>query len=307
VKPIAILALSVFLVTASLAIAHEAPHQRPTAKGPIDPKQSFQFLALSGAGGHFHSLLISPDFKTLFAGTHLGLFISSDRGLTWTLAASRLSGEDVHGLSKDPRTGTLYVATHGRGLLVSHDAGKTWRDRNHGLPGRDLHALALDPHSPTTVYIWAVKYGLFRSDNGGGRWSQIADAQALSGVESLVVHPENSERLYAGTEKGVWMSADGGRGWRFPDGGLSYRTAGVAVPPGRPDLLFAATLEGAFVGGADGTSWRPLPAPPNWWGLPIGFVFLPERPETVFIVTHEGVIAVGRIPGNGWVPISAAQ
>jgi hypothetical protein len=152
-----------------------------------------------------------------------------------------------------------------------------------------------------------VGQGLFRRDGGSQGWRRVAKADALSGVESLALHPVRSNRLYAGTAKRVWLSDDGGARWWLPDGGLRHRTAGIALPSWNADLLVAATLEGAFVGRADGTSWRPLAASPNWWGVPIGFVFLAERPETVFIVTHEGVIAVGRIPGNGWVPISAAQ
>lgn len=290
------------LAAAGQAAGHEGSHQRPVAKGSIDPAQSFQFLVLSGAGGHFHTLHLFPDLKALFASTHLGLFRSEDRGLTWRLVASRFSGEDVHALAWDPRTGILYAATHRQGLLVSRDGGRRWSNRTDGLPSRDLHALALDPRQPQTLYVWVMGHGLFRSDDGDGRWRKVTGPDVLTGVESLAVHPEESERLYAGTAKGIWVSEDGGRRWRFPDGGLPYRTAGVSVPPWRPDLLFAATLEGAFVGRSGGTEWTPLPSHSSWWGVITGFAFLPDRPEVVFVVTHEGVVAARRLTGGEWVP-----
>jgi ligand-binding sensor domain-containing protein len=245
--------------------------------------------------------LLSPDLRTLFAGTHLGLFLSEDRGLSWRLAASRFSGEDVHALAWDPRGGILYAATHGQGLLLGRDAGRRWSQAN-GLPGRDLHALALDPGQPRVLYVWVVGHGLFRSDDGANRWRRVAGPDALTGVESLAVHPGESGRLYAGTAKGVWVSKDGGHRWSLPAGGLAHRTAGVSVPPWRPDLLLAATLEGAFAGTADGAEWKPLPSHPSWWGLVTGFTFLSHEREVVFAVTHEGVVAAWRLAGAEWVP-----
>jgi hypothetical protein len=245
--------------------------------------------------------LLTPDLRTLFAGTHLGLFLSEDRGLSWRLAASRFSGEDVHALAWDPRGGILYAATHGQGLLLGRDAGRRWSQAN-GLPGRDLHALALDPGQPRVLYVWVVGHGLFRSDDGANRWRRVAGPDALTGVESLAVHPGESGRLYAGTAKGVWVSKDGGHRWSLPAGGLAHRTAGVSVPPWRPDLLLAATLEGAFAGTADGAEWKPLPSHPSWWGLVTGFTFLSHEREVVFAVTHEGVVAAWRLAGAEWVP-----
>lgn len=297
----------IVLFVAGQAETHEAPHLRPTPQGPIDPKQSYQFLVLSGAGGHFHTLLLSPDLRTLFAGTHLGLFRSEDRGLTWRLSAPRFSGEEVHGLARDPRKGIIYAATHGQGLLQSHDGGRHWRECSRGLPARDLHALALDPRPPHLLYVWVVGYGLFRSDGCQGPWSQMTGAHTLTGVEGLAVHPQESERLYAGTEKGIWVSSDGGRHWEFPEGGLPHRTAGLAIPPWRPDLLFAATLQGAFVGKTDGTGWEPLPPHPHWWGPLISFAFLPNLPDSVFVVSHEGVVAARELAGGDWMPVAQME
>lgn len=297
----------ILLFAAGLAGAHEAPHLRPGPQGAIDPKQSYQFLVLSGAGGHFHTLLLTPGLRTLFAGTHLGLFRSEDHGLTWRLAASRFSREEVHGLAMNPRKGIIYAVTHGQGLLQSHDGGRHWRECAGRLPGRDLHALALDPRPPHLLYVWVVGYGLFRGSGCAGRWSQMTGASTLTGVEGLAVHPQESERLYAGTDKGIWVSNDGGKHWQFPEGGLSHRTAGVAVPPWRPDILFAATPEGAFTGKTDGTGWKPLPPHPSWWGPLITFAFLRNRPNRLFVVSHEGVVAVQDFPGGEWAPLAQPE
>lgn len=302
-----VISIVCFLFFSGLVGAHDAPHQRPTAKVRISSKESFQFLVLSGAGGHFHTLMLSKDLRRLYAGTHLGVFTSGDHGLHWRLAGARLSGEEIHGLARDPRSGVLYAATHGHGLLESRDGGKRWVARGRRLPRQDLHALALDPRDPTTLYVWVVGHGLFKSIDPGGRWSRLTDARLLVDVEGLAVHPKRSSQLYAATSKGVWISDDGGARWRFPEGGLPHRAAGVAIPPWQPDLLFASTLEGAFTGHAAGNGWEPLPSPPGWWGPLIGFAFIPDQPDVVFVVSHEGVVATRRLSGGEWAPLAVPQ
>lgn len=307
VRVIAAMASTLLLLAVGTGKTHEAPHERPRARGQIDPRQAFQFLVLSGAGGHFHSLLASRALKTLFAGTHLGLFRSGDRGVTWRLAAARFSGEEVHQLPWDSARGIIYAATHGQGLLVSRDGGGRWRQHHRGLPGRDLHALALDPQHPSRLYVWVVGHGLFRTDDGGSRWRKVAGSEALAEVESLGVHPLDGRRLYAGTGRGVWISEDEGEHWRLPEGGLPHRTAGLAVPSWESERLFAATLKGVFVGTTKGTAWEPLPPPPAWWGPVTGFAFLDDRPGIVLGVTHEGVVAVREVAGSDWVPLAESR
>ena len=295
------LAAAITLLTVTLAAAHDAPGRPSGPPGAIDPSVTYPADVVSGGGGHFHVLLALGKGAPLFAGTHLGLFRSDDHGRSWRLAAARFSGEDVHAVARS-RT-ALYVATQGQGLLVSADGGVHWRDDSHGLPGRDLHALTLDPHQPDVIYVWVVGHGLFRRGAPRLPWEPVAGPETLPDVESLAVHPEDGARLYAGTAKGVWISDDRGRRWRFPLGGLASRTAGVAIPPARPDLLLAATLDGVFMGEADGTHWHPVTPAPSWWGPLVGFAFVPETPTRVLAVAHEGVIATRSLDGGAWVPL----
>lgn len=286
-----------------LAGAHDVPHGRPVAKGRIDPTQSFPFAAISGAGGHFHELLVLPGLAPLLAGTHIGLFRSDDRGVTWRLAAARFSGVDIRGIVRDLRTGMVYVAARDAGILVSPD-GTAWRTLAPRLPGRDVSALAIDPSGAHALYAWFRGRGLFQSESSGARWERLSGPQALPDVQSLAVHPTDSRRLYAGTDKGVWLSENGGRRWTRPAGALTELIGSVALPPWAPELLFAATVSGAFVGTAAGTGWMALPAAPAWWGPLIGFAFLPDQPGLLFAVAHEGVVAGRRLSDRIWTPVA---
>lgn len=302
---LATLTVAVPLVMVAPVLAHD-PAPRATARPPerIDPHTVYPFAVVAGGGGHFHVLQIMSGENRILAGTHLGLFLSEDRGLTWRLAVPRFSGVDVHALARDSRTGALYAATHGQGVLVSRDAGVHWEDDSSGLPGRDVHALALDPRDGRILYAWSVGHGLFVCRDRGRLWERMAGPQALPDVESLAVSPENSRRLYAGTARGVWVSDDAGRHWTVPVGGLHRRTAGVAVMPRHADLVLAATFDGVFVGRGDGTGWKPIEAAPSWWGPIVGFAFVDEQPDTIFAVAHEGPVVTRAIDHGPWTPAS---
>src|SRR5262249_12053973 len=152
---------------------------RSGASRPIDPRVTYPARLVAAGGGHFHAILVGPSARWMLAGTHLGLFRSRDRGLTWQLIAARFSGEDVHGLVRNLPTGRISAATHGQGLVASLDDGQTWKDDSQGLPTHDLHALAIDPRRPSRVYVWAVDYGLLTRDAPGQRWRRLAPASDL--------------------------------------------------------------------------------------------------------------------------------
>lgn len=302
------LSLVVVMLAMTAASAHEGRHPTPAGPSePIDPRQAYPFGVVVGGGGHFHVLSVVPEERRIFAGTHLGLFVSEDRGLTWRLAASRFSGVDVHALARDPHTGVLYAATHGQGILASSDGGIQWEDRSSGLPGRDVHALAVDPRDPHVMYVWLVGPGLCVRRSPTGQWQRLTGPDTLTDVESLAVHPAHPPtRLYAGTARGVWISEDGGRRWAVPQEGLRRRTAGVAVIPRRPDRVLAATFDGVFVGRVDATSWKPLEPSPSWWGPIVGFAFVETRPDAILAVAHEGPVVTRPLEGGPWTPLASS-
>lgn len=292
------------LALASVASAHDGSHPAGPARPiRIDPTQSYRFDVVAAAGGHFHALLATNG--GLLAGTHLGLFGSEDRGLTWRLVDRRLGGVDVHALARDATSGRLFAATHD-GLFVSDDGGRRWRDDSRGLPGRDLHALTVDRSTPANVYVWEVRHGLLKQTASSKKWEHRAKSDLLPPVESLAVNPADQQRFYAGTAKGVWVSHDGGRRWARPVGGLYLRAAGVIVLPGNPGRLLAATIDGVFEGVDDGERWRRLPSPPSFWGPLVAFALCPVQRDGLLAVSHEGVVARHASGDEPWVPLPLA-
>ena len=64
---------------------------------------------------------------------------------------------------------------------------------NTGLTTPNARALAIDPATPTTLY--AGFSGVFKSVNGGGKWSE----HGRLGVHALALDPAPPDTLYVGT------------------------------------------------------------------------------------------------------------
>ncbi len=105
----------------------------------------------------------------------------------------------------------------------SHVEWRRRRRRRSSFPAtrpRDgwVTSIAFDPRTPSVVYATYGNFGgahVFRSLDGGATWQSI-DGSGPTGVpdipvHSIVVDPDDSQRLYLGTDLGVLVSIDGGR------------------------------------------------------------------------------------------------
>jgi photosystem II stability/assembly factor-like uncharacterized protein len=100
-------------------------------------------------------------------------------------------------------------------------------------------AIAFDPRNPEIVYVLTVGYSqgigrshVFKTTDGGAHWQATATSGSdwVGGNEALTADPRHPGTLYAGTERAVYKTVDGGRSWRPSNRGLF-------VPP-RPTYQF---------------------------------------------------------------------
>ncbi|MCP4366312.1 MAG: hypothetical protein GY800_13595 [Planctomycetes bacterium] len=96
-------------------------------------------------------------------------------------------------------------------------------------------------------------------------------------VNTVALHPTNSNILYAGTDSGgVYRSYDEGKTWYGRSTGISDpRLGDVFVDPNNPSVVLAVTPSGIFRSVNEGLTWSqvlnvklPLP-PPYWYSQPI--------------------------------------
>ncbi|MCE2803042.1 MAG: glycosyl hydrolase [Gemmatimonadota bacterium] len=128
---------------------------------------------------------------------------------------------------RDPRT--LWAGTDDGRVHVTRDGGTTWTEVTPpGMPRfGTVEEIVVSAHAPNRVYVAAQAYRLddfrpylWRSDDGGRTWMRLTENAGIPAdhpVRSFAEDPKVPTVLYAGTEYGLYVSFDGGRGWqRFP-------------------------------------------------------------------------------------------
>jgi photosystem II stability/assembly factor-like uncharacterized protein len=142
-----------------------------------------------------------------------------------------------------------------------------WQQLKNGLAdGTQVHAVTVHPHHPEIVYVGSTT-GAYRSTNHGDRWEKMPLPGADPDIWSILVHPKNPQRLYAGASPiALYRSDDGGDHWKLlADPGLpnrvhmafACRVMRLDADPNSPDDIYA-TLEanGAIRSRNAGESWE---------------------------------------------------
>lgn len=132
---------------------------------------------LNDLGGAL-SLSIHPeDADSVMAGTQRGLYRSEDGGATW---AAVLEGPAVtavfYDLSYSERV-LAYAAHPDMGLMQSEDGGGNWEPYDFVVPGSDaVGYIAVHPNEPEVIYLGSYGQNLYKTDNGGATWQQLASS-----------------------------------------------------------------------------------------------------------------------------------
>ena len=246
-----------------------------------------------------------PD--TLFCGVEpAALFESRDAGETWHLNRGLYDhphrpqwqpgggGLCLHTVLPDPADrDRMLVAISTGGVYRTDDGGRTWRPRNQGvradfLPdkhpefGQCVHKVVLHPSNPRRLFL-QNHWGLYRSDDGGDSWQDIARGVPSDFGFCMAMHPHDPETVYIVpiesdefrcTPEGklrVYRTRNAGGSWEPLTRGLPQKDAletvlrdAMAVDRMNPAGVYFGTRSGQVWGSADGgASWNPIIA-----GLP---------------------------------------
>jgi hypothetical protein len=204
-----------------------------------------------------------------------------------SVAAGSLPGEHVHGISRDPGSGRVNLATH-EGLFVSQADG-SWKQVG---PVVDLMSFAITgPGSfyasghPADGVDLPAPVGLIRSTDAGRTWTVLSrggesDFHALAASSAGVM----------GFDGALRTSSDG-KSW--VDGGLSAEPRSLASSPDGSQVL-ATTNQGVLSSTDGGRTWVALASTPTL------FLTAWADAKTVVGVTTQGRLAISPDAGRTW-------
>lgn len=126
----------------------------------------------------------------------------------------------------------LIESVHERGLLyagsdcglvhITRDGGKTWQNITPaGLPECMIHSIEISPHDKGTVYISASRYKFndmasytYKSTDYGKSWMRISNGIDKDDFIKVIREDRKvKDLLYAGAERGFYVSFNGGTNW----------------------------------------------------------------------------------------------
>jgi photosystem II stability/assembly factor-like uncharacterized protein len=241
-----------------------------------------------------------PD--TLYCGVEpAAVFVSRDAGVTWELNEGLWNhpqrprwepgggGLCLHTILLDPEDiQRVRVAISTGGMYVTEDGGTNWRPSNQGvradfLPekypefGQCVHKVVQAKTQPARMFL-QNHWGLYRSDDRGESWTDVANGVPSDFGFGLGVHPRNADcawivplesDAFRCTPEGklrVYRTRDAGRHWEPLSTGLpqdgAYETVlrdALAVDPLDGVGVYFGTRSGKLFGSTDeGDTWSEL-------------------------------------------------
>lgn len=174
------------------------------------------------------------------------LLKSTDRGITWEEASPDLTrnekekqgpgggpitnegaGGEVYNtimyVEESPFDGNvIWVGTDDGLVHITRDGGANWQNITPPNAGEGImNAIDASPHDAGTAYVAFTKYKfndfrpyIYKTTDYGATWSMVANGiDANAYVRVVREDPGRKGLLYAGTERGLYVSFDAGTSW----------------------------------------------------------------------------------------------
>ncbi len=240
--------------------------------------------------------------NVLYCGVEpAALFETRDAGETWSLVRGLFDhphrprwlpgngGLALHTIVLDTADKQrMYVAISSGGVYRTDDGGSTWTARNQGIRamfmpdkypefGQCVHKIAMHPARPERLFL-QNHWGLYRTDNSGENWTDIANGVPSDFGFAVVMHPRNPDCVYIVPVESdefrcacdgrlrVYRTRNAGNSWEPLMRGLPQKRAyetvlrdAMTVDSFEPAGIYFGTRSGQLFGSRDeGKTWEKI-------------------------------------------------
>lgn len=268
----------------------------------VDPQNSKNYYVATSAGGVW---------KTTNGGTTYQPIFDSQGSYSIGVVTIDPSNPNVIWVGTGENNNQRSVS-YGDGIYKSEDGGASWK--NMGLKNSEhIGSVIIDPENSNRIYVAAIgplwsaggDRGFYLSEDGGQTWSKTLEVDEHTGVNEVVMHPDNPNILYASTLQrrrhvftyigggpgsSIYRSVDKGRTWTEIKNGLpevDLGRIGLAIAPSDAETVYAiveaAQSKGGFYSSTDrGASWEKRGSYSSSGNYYQEIVVDPLDPETIY-------------------------
>ena len=198
----------------------------------------------------------------------MGVFKSTDGGVTYTPANNNMSDATVGRLIIHPTNPSYLLAATSKGIFKTTDGALTWTN----VKGGNFKDIVFKPNNASIVY--ATKGGdFYRSDNTGETWTKITGtgdhSRGVIGVTSASPNTVYFVTVDGSAYGGTYKSTDAGLTWTLKsntpnimswgcnggDGGQGWYDLDIAVDPTDANTLYVGGVN-VFKSSNGGLTWQ---------------------------------------------------
>jgi len=189
----------------------------------------------------------------LYAGTaNDGLYYSNDGGNTFIRIGFTNRVVKTFDVVSTDTSRLIAASVSSEGVYISPDSGATWIPRNQGLPS--VISLLISPENFSVIYAGTWE-GVYKTADQGLSWFPANNGLEIptifppepDPVLSLAIDPNNTNTLYAGTDrKGLFKTINSAQEW-YLMGIPSTVISGLSVSALNPELLYCGSEDGFYV------------------------------------------------------------
>jgi photosystem II stability/assembly factor-like uncharacterized protein len=263
--------------------------------------------------------------RTGVAGYEGGILVTEDGGKSWQPVSKNIGEAAMTHVLIDPSSNkearTLYACAFGKGVYKSVDGGSTWKQKNKGIDGKEPFAwrIVKDDKNRRLFLIVSRRSedgnigneqdgAIYLSDDGAESWVKMSLPDGTNGPTSLVIDPENTNRLllsaWGRSTMGQFSPDAGGGIFLSKDNGKTWKQV-LEKDQHIHDITFDSRNNTYYACGFNGSAYRSDNQGETWIRLK-GYNFKwgkrvdpdPRDPEKIFIITFGGGVWYGPAKGD---------